>query len=72
MKKEKKNKKISIANIFRLLMIALFILGLIWYINLAYQIDKSEKENQNNEQSSYYYDEEQPHYYEVTKPAFQE
>ncbi|MDE6520846.1 MAG: sigma factor regulator N-terminal domain-containing protein [Ruminococcus sp.] len=61
-KEKKKNKKISISNIFRLLMIALFIFYLICYINLAYQISKSEKEHQNNEQSSYYY--------EVTKPAF--
>lgn len=50
-KEKKKEKKLSVFNIFLLLMTALFIFYLICFINLAYQISKSEKENQNDEQS---------------------
>lgn len=50
-KEKKKEKKISVLNIFILLIIALFIFYLICFINLTYQISKSEKAQQNDEQS---------------------
>lgn len=57
-KEKKKEKKISVLNIFILLIIALFIFYLICFINLTYQISKSEKENQNDEP---------PYYSEITE-----